>query len=135
VSKNVRGDGYFSQMEMNASADVIRTRDMLVRLEIVEADRAGISIEEIRPILARKIRMSIGSLANIRRPGRRKSVSSTETGIIRAALISALQHVHRAIEHEIHLHIQAGADPRDDNLAMAQAALHEAKEKLKSAMR
>jgi hypothetical protein len=134
VSKSVRGDGYFSQTKMIIATDVARTKDMLFRLEIVEADIAGMSIEEIRPVIARKIKISFGSLANIRR-GRRKSVSSSEVGVIRAALISALQHVHRAIEHEIHLHIQAGADPRDDNLAMAQAALHEAKEKLKAAMR
>lgn len=128
------GDGFFSQGRMNAASDVVRTSQMVERLEELEAARLGIRVSEVRIIIARRIRMSAATIANLRR-GRRKAVKSDEIGNIRAALIWALQKQVVGLEHEIHLHLQAGADPRDDDLAAAQAALVEARAKLTKAMR
>jgi hypothetical protein len=127
-------DGFLSQRKMDGATDVIRAQDMLRRLENVEAERLGVSIDDVRVVVSRQVRISVASLANLRR-GRLKGIYSHQLTRIRTALIAALQNRLRALEHEIQLHLQAGADPRDDDLALAQAALAEAKKRLGASVR
>ena len=60
-------DGFFSQRKMDGATDVIRARDMLLRLENVEAERLGASVDDVRVVISRQVRISVASLANLRR--------------------------------------------------------------------
>ena len=119
------GDGYFDE-KMNAATDLKTANTLLDRLEGIEATRRGVSRRKARSLIARQVQASPGTLENLQRM-RLKAVPSWLMSRIRAQLIAALQHQMRQLEHEIHLHLQTGVDPRENDLVAAQARLAEAK--------
>lgn len=119
-------DGFFESRVMDAASDVTTASNMIQRLENIEAEQRGVTVREVRGIISRRVKLSAASIANLRR-GRRKSVKTDEMGRVRVALIKALQKQIVALEHEINIHRQTGADHRDRDFAKAQAALDEAR--------
>lgn len=131
---NANQDGFFESEVMDAATDVTTASSMIQRLENIEAERRGVTVQEVRIIISRKVRLSTASLANLRR-GRRKSVKTDEMGKVRSALIQALQKQIRALEHEITIHRQTGADHRDLDFAKAEASLETARALIARAVR
>ncbi len=121
-------DGYLDGgAQVNAMADVSTARRMAVAIEDNEARRLGIAVSAARPKVASRLKASAGTLENLRRD-RLKSVPSWLMTNIRLMFVQLLQSEIRRLEHEISLHLQAGADHRDDDLCAAEAQVQSAKE-------
>lgn len=106
--------------------DAAQARDLLSRLERMEALRARTSIADVRPMISRRLRAAPGMLENIRRQ-RRKTIPNWFMERLREALVAALQAEVAELQHEIHVHLQVGADPRRSALAAAMAKMDAAK--------
>lgn len=105
---------------MSAVGDVQAANTLLGRLERIEISRRGISMGEARTSIAGKLRTSPGTLENVRR-FRIKTIPSWLMERIRAELVAALKHEIARCEHEIHIQLQIGARPDQDDLVAAQA--------------
>lgn len=117
---------FVSTKLMNPATDIETASGLLGRLEAIEAQRIGLSSRDARAAVAHRLRALPGTLENVRRL-RLKVVPSWLMSRIRAELVIALQHQARQLEHEIGLHLQAGAHYRDGDLAEAQARLAQAR--------
>lgn len=95
-----------------ASAYLTRTEDLF-------AKQRGARVEDIRPTVASKLRITVSAADFIRR-GRRKVVPSWLMENIVRLFIEAAQAELRAIEHDIEIARQIGMDPRDDALVAAK---------------
>lgn len=127
------GDGYsVGGKGMNAIADVSTANRLARVLEDHEARRLKLPVIKARSAVARRLGAAPGTLENLRRL-RLKSVPSWLMARIRAEFIAVLQSEVRRLEHDISIHIQAGFDHRDDDLAKAQAQVMAAKEILTAA--
>jgi len=128
-------DGYLVEGEsMNAAADVSTARRLVIAIEDNEARRLGIRVSAARPRVAKRIGAPPGTLENFRRD-RLKSVPTWLMARIRTEFVKVLQAEIRRLEHEISVHLQAGADHRCADLAKAQASIQSAKEILTAATR
>ncbi len=77
-------------------------------MEDTEAQRRGLSIRHVRPIVAREIGVAPGTLEDIRK-GRLKSLRGHVERAIDAALVKFLEAQKKAIEHELGVaHARAG---------------------------
>lgn len=92
------------------------------RLESIEIARTGLPRKTIRPIVARKAGVALGTLENIRR-GRVKDPRASVVERIRSALLREIESEIRAHEHEKQTLIQTGADPRSPSLQEVDAGL------------
>lgn len=118
---------------MNAVADVSTANRLARTLEDHEAQRLHVPVRAARAIVARRIGAAPGTLENLRRQ-RLKSIPSWLMARIRAEFVAVLQAEVRRLEHEISIHLQAGASNRDDDLAAAQAQVLSAKKILNAAV-
>lgn len=105
-----------------AASDVRQASEMIIRIENRMADRLGWKVEDVRPKVARALRTSIGTVANLRRC-RRKSVPSYLKEAIVRVLITELQSEITELAHQLEIHRRIGADRRDDAFQQAEAAL------------
>ncbi len=94
---------------MSAAYDVAVARTWAEILEDREAQRSGLSVEEARPIVARRTGVPAGRLYSLRR-GRLKEVGRYIIDRLGAVLIAELQADLRRIEHDYHTLVQTGAD-------------------------
>lgn len=99
------------------------------RLESIEAARTGWPRKAIRPIVARRVGVAPGTLENLRR-GRIKDPRKSLYDKLRAALLRELENEIRAHEHERHILIQTGSDPRDDEIVAMDTRISRAKQTL-----
>ena len=129
------GDGYFipGGDKMNAVTDIETARRLASVIEESEARRLGLPVARARARIARALGASPGTLENLKR-SRLKSTSSWLMANIRAAFVRVLQSEIIRLEHEISVHLQAGADHRDDDLASAQTQIEAAKRILTAAV-
>ena len=97
---------------MSSATYVERAQKWARILEDREAERQGRWIKDVRPDVARKAGVSSGTLENLRN-GRLKAVAVHVYERLRAALDRELVAEMRALEHELQLLRQQGADPRD----------------------
>lgn len=127
------GDGYLVKgAGMNAIADVSTAQRLAVVIEDAEAKRLGLTVRKVRPRLAGRLGTAPGTLENIRRL-RLKNIPSWLMARIRAEFVAVLQAEIRRLEQEISIHLQAGTDPRADDLVAAQAQVVSAKNLLNGA--
>lgn len=111
---------------MNAHTDVATARHLARTLEEREADRSGQTLASVRNLIARRIGASPGFLENLRRD-RIKSVPYSVMNRIRAAFVDEVRAEIMRLEHELTIHQQIGADPRDADLHKAKAQIEAAK--------
>ena len=114
---------------MSAVENVEVAQGWAARLENRERARTGWPLKAIRPLVAKKVGVSPGTLENLRH-GRTKDPRKSIFDKLRAALIRELEAEMRAHEHEIHILKQTGADPRSDEITAAEKGLAEIREAL-----
>jgi hypothetical protein len=120
VTTAKKGGEDFRQGAMGAALkDGVVASKYLARTENLIAERAHKRVEDIRPGVASKLRITASAAHFIRR-GRRKIVPSWLMDKIIALFIETAQAELRAIEHEIEVARQIGLDPRDDALLAAK---------------
>lgn len=119
-------------IQVNATVDLDQAHKWARTLEDAESRRLGLPVARARGSVARKLGISPGTLENIRR-FRAKTIPNWLMARIRAEFVSVLQTEIRTLEHEIHLARQTGMDPRENDLAKAEAQLVAAKEILNGA--
>jgi hypothetical protein len=113
-------------------SDVEQAGQMLHTMEGILGRRQGAALADIRPLIARRLRITVGTLVNIAK-GRRKSISHALMVAFRAELIGILQSEVIRLEHEIHRHRQIAGGHRSDALAAAEAQIVAAKHTLEAA--
>lgn len=123
-------DGEFVQM--NAAADIATANRFVEVIENAEAKRRGIRVGEARPIVARRLGASPGTLEGIRRL-RTKIVPNWLMARIKAQFVSVLQDEIARLEHEITVAKQIGLHHSEDDLQAAEAQMVAAKEILRAA--
>jgi len=119
------GEGEF--VPMNAASDLETADRYVATLEKAEAQRHGIRVVEARPLVARGLQASAGTLEGIRKR-RTKVIPSWLMARIRARFIAHLQSEITRLEHEISLAHQTGAHHTDHDLQAAQAQVVAARE-------
>lgn len=115
-----------------AASDVRQASEMIVRLEDGMAKRLRGRVEDVRPKVARALKTSVSTVANLRRQ-RRKSVPSFLKEAIVRLLITELQTEISELAHQLEIHRQIGADHRDDAFAEVEAAIAVARQILTEA--
>lgn len=116
------------------ASDGERASKMVMTLENTVAFREQRNIADVRPMIARRIKTTTGTLLHIRKQ-RRKIVPSWLMNAIREELVSVLQSEVARLEHEIHIHRQVAGSHRGDHLAEAEAQVVEAKKTLRLAVK
>lgn len=107
---------------MSAIAYVDQARNWARRLEDREKQRPGLSsIEEARPIVARKTGVPKGTLVSLRK-NRLKAIAVHWYEKLREGVIRELEAELRHVEHEIQIARQSGVDPRSSHLQSALAS-------------
>lgn len=96
---------------MSSAIYVERAQKWARVLEDREAHRHGLAVREARPRVARQTGVAAGTLENLRN-GRLKAVAVHVYERLRNALDRELVAEMRALEHELQLIRQQGADPR-----------------------
>lgn len=129
-------DGHFGNAEptavQSASTDVERASVFIRRLEGLAADQRSralgraVSLAEVRPSLARRLRTTVGTLANFRK-GRKKTVPGWLEKNIVNALVGVLQSEVRALELEIETCRRLGLDHHNPAVGRAISAIGEAR--------
>lgn len=114
---------------MSAVANVEHAQGFARRLEEREAVRSGAPLSVVRPVVARRIGISPGTLENLRR-GRLKDVRKGVFDSLRAGVIQELEAEMRRCEHELAVLRQIGTDPRSDEISSVEASLASAREAL-----
>jgi hypothetical protein len=118
---------------LTAASDVRQASEMILRIENRMAERLGWKVEDVRPRVARALKTSIGTVANLRRL-RRKSIPSYLKEAIVRLLITELQTEIGELAHQLEIHRQVGVDHRDDAFAQAETALAAARKVLERAV-
>ena len=116
---------------MNALALVREAKTYATRLEEGEAKRNGLTRLQARPTVARKLGVAPGTLENLSR-GRLKDPLRINGLLarLRGAVVRELGAEIQRLEHERHVLIQTGVDPRSLEMAAVDAGLATAKEAL-----
>ena len=94
---------------MTPASDVALAREWAETLEDRESRRHGISVQEARPIVARKTGVPTGKLYSLRRD-RLKDVGNSILQRLGMALIRDLQTELARVEHDLQTAIQIGLD-------------------------
>ena len=126
-------DGEVIQMS-TATADLSTAHHFVKKIEDTEAKRKNKTVDEVRPLIAHKLKTAPGTLENIRR-FRSKVIPNWLMQRIRAEFVAVLQDEIQGLEHEVHLARQIGSNYRDDTLASAEAQLAAAREILEGGLK
>jgi hypothetical protein len=113
-------------------SDVEQAGQMLTTMEGILGRRQGALLADIRPLIARRLRITVGTLVNIAK-GRRKQVSHALMIAFRAELIGILQSEVIRLEHQILIHKQIAGSHRTDDLVEAETQVCAAKKILEAA--
>ncbi len=114
------GKGQSGPGVMTAATEVEIASGMVTRIENKMAGKLGFTVAEVRPIVARKLATSQGTVLNIRKQ-RRKTIPASLMDRIIGLLIEVAQEEMLAIEHEIATARQVGFSNRDGALVEARA--------------
>src|SRR5688572_1226095 len=87
---------------VSAVAYLDNARDWACRLEKAEAERAGLSVEEVRPRVAGRLGIAPGTLTSLRK-NRLKSISVFAYAQLNRAVEGLLERQLLHLEHELHL--------------------------------
>lgn len=117
-----------------SASDVQQASNMIFRIENRMAERLGWKVENVRPKVARALKTSVGTVANLRRQ-RRKSIPSYLKEAIVRLLIAELQTEITELAHQLDVYRQTGADRREDAFQQAEAAIIAARKLLEEAAR
>ncbi len=116
-------------LSMTSASYVERARSWGRVLEDREAARSGVPLRQARPKVARQTGVASGTLANLRN-GRLKAIAVHVYDRLRQAVERELVAEMQALEHELQILRQTGADPRGpeieevvSHLSAARAAL------------
>lgn len=115
---------------MNAAVMADDARGAVRKLEDFKRSK-GLTRQQARGDIARKLRLAPGTLENVSR-GRLKDPLRIE-GLwkrLRAAVVAELNEEIVRLTHERDLLLATGADPRSDALAQASAAIDQARKAL-----
>ena len=115
-----------------ALSDVEQAGQMLGTMEGILSGRGKLTIAEVRPLIARRLKTTIGTLINIGKQ-RRKSIPHSLMVAFRRELIAVLQSEIMRLENEIHIQRQIAGSHRTDDLAAAETQVIEAKRILRHA--
>ena len=126
-------DGEVIQMS-TATADLSTAHHFVTKIEDAEAKRKNLTVTDVRPLVASRLKTSPGTLENIRR-FRSKVIPNWLMERIRAEFVAVLQNEIQGLEHEVHLARQIGSNYRDDTLASAEAQLAAAREILEGGVK
>lgn len=96
--------------KVSAVSDVNLARDWAEILEAREARRAGVSIDDARPIVSRKTGVPEGKLYSLRR-NRLKDIARHILLRLGEGVLHELQAELRHVEHDLQILRQIGADP------------------------
>lgn len=110
-----------SQVEKMTITDAL-ARDWVGKLESGEAKRANLPQKLARPIVARRIGVSPGSLENIAR-GRTKGIRNWIAERIKAAVIRELETEIRGLTHDLQVARQCGLGPGSPEVCSCKASL------------
>jgi len=101
--------------------DLVDTaRGWAVRLEEAEAARSNVPVEHARPIVARKLGVSPGTLTSLRKR-RLKDISAAVYAKLNAAVERLLERQLAALEHELHVVRQQSLNAGRYDLAEIEA--------------
>ena len=114
---------------VSAVAYLDNAREWARRLEDAEAERAGLSVEEVRPKVAGRLGIAPGTFTSLRK-NRLKSISAFAYDQLNRAVERLLERQLAHLQHELHLTRQQGIDPRCDYVASIEADIHKAKSAL-----
>ena len=90
-------------------------------LERREAKRTGMTLREVRPIVARRVGVPEGKLYSLRR-GRLKDIAHRWLTRLGEGVVEALQNELRHVEHELQTLRQIGAHPDSDEMRSVLAS-------------
>jgi len=107
----------------------MRASCVVKRLEDREAARTGHPISIARRVLAWRLKVSPGTLENVRR-GRTKEPKASLVEKVSNALVEELQKEMAALAHEIEILRQRGFSPRSDEILAAETHLAQARKLL-----
>ncbi len=110
-----------------ATADIETAHHFVTKIENAEARRRNRTVDEVRPLVARKLDASPGTLENIRRL-RSKIIPNWLMERLRAEFVAVLHSEIQGLEHEVQLARQAGSNHRDHTLLSAEAQLAAARQ-------
>ncbi len=101
-------------------------RQWVADLERKEAGRLSLPVADARPSLARRLGVPVGTLEGLKRD-RTKGVKAWVFERLRAAIITETQREIARCQHELEVALQAGLDPRCDEMAALESAIARAK--------
>jgi hypothetical protein len=107
---------------VNAEIYLEQARDWTCFLEDKEARSAGLSVNEVRPLVADRIKVPAGTLKNIRKR-RLKAIAVHWYERLRAGVVNELHEELRQLTHEIHVLTATGTHPASSEMEAAQADL------------
>jgi len=125
VDKNCQSES----RKVTPAQDVALARDWADILEEKEARRAGVSIDDARPIVARKTGVPEGKLYSLRR-NRLKDVARHILLRLGEGVLRELQAELRHVEHDLQILRQIGADPSGGEVLSLLASRQKIREAL-----
>ena len=125
MDRNCRPEG----QKVTPAQDVALARDWADILETKEARRTGLSLDEARPIVARKTGVPEGKLYSLRR-NRLKDIGRHILLRLGEGVIRELQVELRHIEHDLQTLRQIGADPSSGEMFSLLASRAKVREAL-----
>jgi hypothetical protein len=121
-----------TQRKTHFASDIEVASGMVARVEGILSEREGLTLEEIRPRVARALSVPVRTVLHIRNQ-RRKTVTSRMMDGLRGLLVDVLQAEIARLEHEVHIHKQIAGSHRDDDLAAVETAVAHARALLERA--
>lgn len=107
--------------DMSSVAFLERARDWAEALEDDAAKRNGVPLSDARPMVAREVGVSPGTLENLRKR-RLKSLGAHIYDALQRATVRRLERELARIEHELQLLKQQGEDPRSGEVQAVLAS-------------
>lgn len=107
---------------VNVEAYLDQAHDWTCLLEDKEARRAGLTVNEARPLVADRIKVPAGTLKNIRKR-RLKAIAVHWYERLRAGVVKELHEELRQLTHEVHLLTSTGVHPASGEMAEVQKDL------------